>query len=60
MQEELKIMLQGVIQFEFSKVENYRFEMTEFLKNFGLPQSLHSLTADSDIPDAIWVKIEEF
>lgn len=34
--------------------------MTEFLKNFGLPQSLHSLTANSDIPDAIWTKIEEF
>jgi hypothetical protein len=34
--------------------------MTGFLKQYGLPQSLHTITANNDIPDAIWTKIEEF
>ena len=34
--------------------------MTGFLKQFGLPGALHTLTAGTDIPDDVWSKIEEF
>lgn len=34
--------------------------MTGFLKQFGLPQVLHSITSSTDVPDDIWLKIEEF
>ena len=34
--------------------------MTGFLKQFNLPQGLHSLGANNDVPDSVWVKIEEF
>ena len=34
--------------------------MNTFLKQYGLPESLHTLTSNSDVPDAIWAKIEEF
>jgi hypothetical protein len=60
MQDELKNMLQGIIQQEFSKISQTEEQMTTFLKQYGLPQSLHSLTANAEIPDAIWTKIEEF
>ena len=35
-------------------------QMTGFLKQFGLPQVLHSITSSTDVPDDIWLKIEEF
>ena len=34
--------------------------MNGFLKQFGLPESLHSLTSNTDVPDQVWSKIEEF
>jgi hypothetical protein len=34
--------------------------MSGFLRQFNLPECLHSLTASSDVPDAVWIKIEEF
>lgn len=60
MQEELKNVLQGLVQAEFSKISTYDEQMNGFLKQFGLPNALHSLTANQDVPDAIWTKIEEF
>lgn len=60
MQAELKQVLNVMVQQEFSKVNQHEEEMTKFLQQFGLPQSLHSLTSNSDIPDAIWNKIQEF
>jgi len=60
MQDELKQMLQAIIQGEFSKVAEKEEQMTAFLKQFGLPQVLHSFTASNDVPDAVWSKIEEF
>lgn len=60
LQDELKNILQGVIQSEFSKVSEKDEQMTGFLKQFGLPQVLHSIGANNDVPDSVWVKIEEF
>lgn len=60
MNDELKNVLQGLVQAEFSKISQLDDQMTGFLKQYGLPNVLHSLTANSDIPDAIWTKIEEF
>lgn len=37
MQDELKTMLQGIVQAEFSKVAEKDEQMTGFLKQFGLP-----------------------
>ena len=34
--------------------------MQAFLKQFGLPQVLHSVSTTNDVPDAVWTKIEEF
>ena len=60
LQDELKNMLQQIVQTEFSKVAEKDEQMTGFLKQFGLPHVLHSITSSSDIPDDIWLKIEEF
>lgn len=60
MQDELKNELQGIIQGEFTKVAEKDEQMTAFLKQFGLPQVLHSLSSSSDMPDDVWAKIEEF
>ena len=51
MQDELKVILQQIIQTEFSKVAEKDEQMTGFLKQFGLPEALHSLTASTDVPD---------
>ena len=48
------------MQQEFSKVSEKDEQMTGFLKQFGLPQVLHSCSASNDVPDAVWTKIEEF
>lgn len=34
--------------------------MSGFLKQYGLPECLHTLTSSNDIPDGVWTKIEEF
>ena len=34
--------------------------MGAFLKQFGLPQVLHSAASSNDVPDAVWTKIEDF
>lgn len=60
MQDELKTMLQQIIQVEFSKVAEKDEQMTGFLKQFGLPEILHSMTSSTDVPDDVWKKIEEF
>lgn len=60
MQDELKSMLQQIIQTEFTKVAEKDEQMTGFLKQFGLPEVLHSLTASNDVPDSVWSKIEDF
>lgn len=33
--------------------------MTAFLKQFGLPEALHSLMQSDDLPDDVWAKISE-
>ena len=58
--DELKNILQQIVQTEFSKVAEKEEQITGFLKQYGLPQVLHSITASSDIPDDVWLKIEEF
>ena len=60
MQEELKNQIQGIIQEEFTKISQFDEQMTAFLKQYGLPECLHTITAGSDVPDAVWSKIEEF
>jgi len=60
LQDELKNTLQQIIQTEFSKVAEKDEQMLGFLKQFGLPQVLHSITSSTDVPDDIWLKIEEF
>ena len=60
LQDELKNILQGIVQQEFSKVSEKDEQMTGFLKQFGLPQVLHSCSASNDVPDSVWTKIEEF
>lgn len=57
---ELKNMLQQIVQSEFSKVAEKDEQMSAFLKQFGLPQVLHSVSASNDVPDPVWTKIEEF
>jgi len=37
MQEELKQVLQGLVQQEFSKISQYDEQMAGFLKQYGLP-----------------------
>lgn len=59
-QEELKQQIQVIIQGEFSKITQTDEQMGGFLKQYGLPECLHTLTAGSDIPDAVWTKIEDF
>ena len=34
--------------------------MLGFMKQYGLPQVLHSITSSTDVPDDIWAKIEGF
>lgn len=60
LQDELKTCLQTIIQQEFSKVAQFDEQMTGFLKQFGLPEALHTLTANADIPEDVWNKIAEF
>ncbi len=60
LQDELKTELQSIVQAEFTKVAEKDEQMTAFLKQFGLPQVLHSLQASNDMPDDVWTKIEDF
>ena len=60
LQDELKNVLQAIVQTEFSKVAEKEEQMIGFLKQFGLPQVLHSMTSNNDVPDTVWVKIEDF
>jgi len=60
MQDELKQVLSQIIQNEYTKISQFDEQLNGFLRQFGLPQSLFSLTASNDVPDAVWVKIEEF
>jgi len=48
------------VQSEFSKVAEKDEQMGAFLKQYGLPQVLHSAASSNDVPDAVWAKIEEF
>ena len=57
LQDELKTCLQTIIQQEFSKVAQFDEQLTGFLKQFGLPEALHTLTANADIPEDVWNKI---
>jgi len=34
--------------------------MAGFLKQYGLPEALHSVTAGNDIPDQVWTQLQEF
>lgn len=43
---------------EFTKIQTQNEQLQNFLKQLGLPQSLHSLTAAQEIPDALWAQIE--
>ena len=60
MQEDLKQQIQLIIQGEFSKIGETEAQMQGFLKQYGLPECLHTITSSNDIPDAVWSKIEEF
>ena len=60
LQDELKNILQQIIQTEFTKVAQTDEQMTGFLKQFGLPEALHSATSSNDVPDDVWAKIQEF
>jgi hypothetical protein len=60
MQDELKNECQNVIQGEFTKITQFDEQMNAFLKQYGLPECLHQITASSDVPDSVWTKIEEF
>lgn len=60
MQDELKQVLAQIIQNEYTKINQFDEQLNAFLRQYGLPQSLFSLTASNDVPDAVWVKIEEF
>ena len=60
LESELKTMLQQIVQTQFSQVAEKEEQMGAFLKQFGLPQVLHSAASSNDVPDAVWTKIEEF
>lgn len=60
MQEELKNMLNGIVQGEFTRIQQCDEQMDTFLKQFNLPQALHAITAGSEIPADVWTKVEEF
>lgn len=57
-QDELQKILQGIVSNEFTKIQTQNEQLQNFLKQLGLPQSLHSLTAAQEIPDNLWAQIE--
>ena len=60
LQDELKGVLQQMIQQEFTNISTKDEQMSGFLRQFGLPEILHSVTATNDVPDEVWSKIGEF
>lgn len=44
-QDELQKILQGIVSKEFQNIQTANEQLQAFLKQLGLPQSLHSLTA---------------
>ena len=57
---ELKNTLQAIVSEEYTKIQKCDEEFAKFLKQFGLPEALHSITASSEIPDDVWEKVAEF
>jgi hypothetical protein len=43
-----------------SKDQNFDQQLNGWLKTFGLPGILSSVTSSSEIPQEIWIKLEEF
>jgi hypothetical protein len=43
-----------------TKDQEMEKQMVDFLKTFGLPEVLQSITASTDLPNDIWIKLEEF
>lgn len=60
MGEELKGMLQLIIQDQFTKIQTANEQLTGFLTQLGLPMSIQTLTSTKEIPNELWGKIEEF
>jgi hypothetical protein len=54
MQQELKTVLDAIVNGEMSKDQNFEKQLNEWLKTFGLPGILSSITASDDVPDSIW------
>lgn len=59
LQEQLKNDLQGSLNHHFELVNQQENATRGFLSQNGLPQALHSICS-TDIPDQMWVKIEDF
>lgn len=60
MQDELKNMLQGIISEQFNKVQTCNEQLNNFLKSMNLPMAIQGLSAQAEIPNELWAKIEGF
>ena len=60
MQMELKGRLQEIINNQYESEQKGELELQKFLKGYGLPQALHAATSTTEIPPALWEKIEDF
>ncbi len=60
MQTEVKQKLQEVINHQFEIEQKGEAEIKKFLSTYGLPQALHAATSTTEIPPALWEKIEDF
>lgn len=60
LQDELTIILQQTVQDQFTKIQTCNDQLQAFLQQLGLPMSLQSLTVKKELPNEIWLKIEEF
>lgn len=60
MQMELKQKLQEVININFENEQRIEGENKKFLQTYGLPQALHAATSTTEIPPALWEKVEDF
>ena len=60
MQSELKSVLDSIVNSEATKDQNFDANLNSWLRTFGLPGILSSVSASSEVPQEIWIKLEEF
>jgi hypothetical protein len=60
LQEELRGHLQTELNRQMEMANINDNETRGFLQQNGLPQSLYSITATTELPQDVWAKIEDF